>query len=301
MMSYLIQLKSFLVVYRLGTFSKAAENIGISQPAVTSHIKALESTLNSLLFVRRSHGVEPTSDADYLARQIGTNLDSVERIINIMRLNAKLTSGTVNFIGPSEYLSENASTIFDYDNSKLKLRVLTGNKDKIITSLKERKSDIAITTTLPESVDFDYQVIDYEELILIASKKMHDSIKGKKVSKDILFKFPVISYDNHLPLIRNAIGLNSTDIEKILALITVPDLRVLKNILKSRAAWSVLPDYLCDKELQDRELFAIDNDFIKIKNEIYCVWSKNAIKKGQVYLFKEHILSHAKKNSGSIL
>jgi len=42
-MTYLVQLRSFLDVYRAGSISKAANRLGLSQPAVSSHIHSLES------------------------------------------------------------------------------------------------------------------------------------------------------------------------------------------------------------------------------------------------------------------
>ncbi|WP_341481810.1 LysR family transcriptional regulator [Rouxiella badensis] len=48
--SYLVQLRSFLDVYRAGSISKAANRLGISQPAVSSHVHSLESLTGCVLF-----------------------------------------------------------------------------------------------------------------------------------------------------------------------------------------------------------------------------------------------------------
>jgi len=54
-------LRSFLAVYRAGSVTDAAYHRGISQPAVSQHLAALERAVGSRLFVRKPGGVEPTS------------------------------------------------------------------------------------------------------------------------------------------------------------------------------------------------------------------------------------------------
>ncbi|MFV1491146.1 LysR family transcriptional regulator [Phaeobacter sp. JH18-32] len=62
------QIRAFLTVVRLGGFSKAADELGLTQPAVTTRIKNLENTLGVELFERTSGGVLLTKRGDILAR-----------------------------------------------------------------------------------------------------------------------------------------------------------------------------------------------------------------------------------------
>ena len=62
------QLRAFLTVVRLGGFSKAANELGLTQPAITTRIKNLESSLGVELFDRRGGGVLLSKRGDLLAR-----------------------------------------------------------------------------------------------------------------------------------------------------------------------------------------------------------------------------------------
>lgn len=289
-MSYLIQLKSFVEVYRSGSLSKAASNLGISQPAVTSHIKSLESSLNTELFTRRPHGVIPTDDADCLFRDTSNYLDIIEKNLSLMRVRSKAVKGNVSVIGPAELLWAKSSLLFNVSNPNLTLNILTGDKNKILSSLESGVSDIAITTTKPDSVDLEHQIIGSERLILIVSNSMSEKIKGVPLTKELLFTYPVISYDSHLPLIRDVIRSSFGDLDNIRNPITVPDLRILKSILKFQDGWSVLPDYLCEEDIENGSLVHIGDGIAQEKNIIYVVWSRNSIRKTQVLYFKEKIL-----------
>ena len=74
------QLRTFVTVVDAGSFSEAARTMGISQPAVTMQIQALESDLGATLLDRRYRRVDLTDAGEVLlpyARSILGELDSV--------------------------------------------------------------------------------------------------------------------------------------------------------------------------------------------------------------------------------
>lgn len=77
-MSHLDHLRTFIEAYRLQSFSRAAESLGMTQPAASLHIQALEAFVGKPLFVRRARGVTATEAADELARAIGPMIDGLE-------------------------------------------------------------------------------------------------------------------------------------------------------------------------------------------------------------------------------
>lgn len=62
------QLRTFLVVIRLGGLNKAAQALNLSQPAVTARIKNLEQAIGSPLFDRGAAGLTLTREGELLAR-----------------------------------------------------------------------------------------------------------------------------------------------------------------------------------------------------------------------------------------
>ena len=58
--------KTFISVYETGSFSKSAEKLFLTQPAIRHGIKELEAQLNKQLFVTHTRGVEPTNAAKEL-------------------------------------------------------------------------------------------------------------------------------------------------------------------------------------------------------------------------------------------
>ncbi|MEC8296267.1 MAG: LysR family transcriptional regulator, partial [Pseudomonadota bacterium] len=101
-MSYLTQLKTFVEVYRSGNITRAAARLHMSQPAVTSHIQAMENIVGKELFIRKARGVEPTAIADDLALQVASHIDTLEQKVASIRSRASTDHGTLHLAGPAE-------------------------------------------------------------------------------------------------------------------------------------------------------------------------------------------------------
>lgn len=75
------QLRYFLAICEHGSISKAAENLFISQQALSSSIARLETELHATLFYRTSKGVYPTREGIYLKEKSQQMLSIEEHIL----------------------------------------------------------------------------------------------------------------------------------------------------------------------------------------------------------------------------
>jgi DNA-binding transcriptional LysR family regulator len=58
------QIRYVLELYKCGSFSKAAQNLYVTQPTLSQQIQSLEKELNLKLFVRNSRGITLTDAGD---------------------------------------------------------------------------------------------------------------------------------------------------------------------------------------------------------------------------------------------
>ncbi len=86
------QLKTFVVVAREGSITRASELLHLSQPAVSAHIKAIEDTLDLVLFERTPRGMSLTSDGSRLLAKAEHTLGAHQELIaEANRLKGQLT------------------------------------------------------------------------------------------------------------------------------------------------------------------------------------------------------------------
>jgi DNA-binding transcriptional LysR family regulator len=93
------QLKTFVVVAREGSITRASERLYLSQPAVSAHVKAIEDTLGIALFERTARGMSLTGDGERLLvkaeQTLRAHQELVEEATRIKgRLTGKLRLGT---------------------------------------------------------------------------------------------------------------------------------------------------------------------------------------------------------------
>ena len=79
MEQHLSQYKIFYEVARTGNISKAAKELYISQPAISKAISKLEESLNTLLFLRSSRGVQLTEEGEILFEHVRAAFESLTR------------------------------------------------------------------------------------------------------------------------------------------------------------------------------------------------------------------------------
>lgn len=72
---------AFEASVRLRGFTRAADELALTQGAVSQHVRALEERLGRVLFVRERHGAEPTEEAQALALQIRQGLGILQRAL----------------------------------------------------------------------------------------------------------------------------------------------------------------------------------------------------------------------------
>jgi len=86
------QLKTFVTVAREGTITRASEQLYLSQPAVSAHIKAIEDTLGLALFERTPRGMNLTVDGQHLLVKAEQTLSAHRELLEeATRIKGRLT------------------------------------------------------------------------------------------------------------------------------------------------------------------------------------------------------------------
>ena len=128
------------------SFSQAANNLYISQSAVSQTINALEKELNTQLFIRKSKGVTLTKEGMLLHKKITEALSLITSVENELSQHHDLTSGEL-VIGAGDSICENYLVDllkqFHQLYPTVKINVINGTSLETIDYLKEGKIDIA--------------------------------------------------------------------------------------------------------------------------------------------------------------
>lgn len=290
-MNHLISLRTFLEAYRAGSLTRAAQRLGITQPAASAHIAALEAMFDKPLFIRQARGVAPTPAAEDLARSIAAHLDGIEATMASARARSEDLAGTVHLVGPAEYLSLRAApALAPLIEDGLRLRIQIGNRGRIYSALLDGHADLAITASRPEADLYEFAELSGERLLLAAAPAIVERMKARTLTADLLCSLPCIAYDDNLPLIRAFFREVFGAAPETRAVALAPDLRILTEMAKAGAGWTVLPDYLCDDAMASGRLVEVPTPRAAPVNMLYLAWNKGAPRHPRVSYVRDFLL-----------
>lgn len=288
-MSHLDHLRTFIEAYRRKSFSRAAEALGITQPAASLHIQALETFIGKPLFVRRARRVEATEAADELARAVGPMLDGLEMRVASYRMGAEL-GGTVHIAGPPDFISSKiAAGLTPLVDKGYRIRLHTGNKERIYALLNDSTADLAITASVPDEHSHGFARLLSERFLLVLAPTLAQKL-GQPPTAEQLTSLPLIAFDEALPLIRPVWTALFQFAPTVQASLTIPDLRIIQDLVVKGQGWSVLPDYQCVQALESGELVSLTPELDAPTNNLYLVWNKASMRNPRILHVRDFIL-----------
>ncbi|GAB3677814.1 LysR family transcriptional regulator [Salinisphaera aquimarina] len=166
------QLRVFLTVADLGSFSAAAEHLYLSQSVISRHVSGLEQALGSLLLDRLPRGVESTEAgrvlADYARRLFALEAEAqtaLEELRDLrsgrLRIGASMTIG--NYLLPRILASYHDR--YPYVDIELSI----ANTDTIQDDLHERRIDVGLTEGFVDDAAFNVRAFTDDELVPVVA------------------------------------------------------------------------------------------------------------------------------------
>lgn len=189
------QIEAFYQVMLTGSISKAARNLGRTQPAVSMTISTLEDQLTTVLFDRHAGRITPRAEADVLFEQISPLMTQINDIrhsfgqltsIEVPRISIISSSNTGNHLVPS--------VVAGIASQGQQLRLMTAPSASIVSEMENQRHDIALTDegkteVLTNSSLFEAEVFEIplyavcrEGLLGRTDEVSIESLAGKDVS-----------------------------------------------------------------------------------------------------------------------
>ena len=288
-------LRTFLAVHRSGSFTSAAQQLGLSQSTVTTQIRGLEQRLDHELFERRARGVAPLPYADELAASLATPLDQLAHIADRRPGTA---TAPVHIAGPAEFLCAILlPALAPLVADGVRLRLATGLTDPLLEELRAGRHDLVVATQRPRGRSLRAEPLMDEEFVLVAAPVWAERLADRPAGRDLpeaLIDVPLVSYAEDLPIARrywrHAFGRRL----HTQAAVTVPDLRGILAAVISGMGWSVLPGYLCRTELASGALRLLHQTDDPPINTAFLVQRPGRPANPDVTRVRDHLLAAAK-------
>jgi LysR family transcriptional regulator, nitrogen assimilation regulatory protein len=188
------QLRYFATIAQLGSFSRAATVLRVSQPSLSKQVSLLEDELGRRLLVRNGRGVTPTEAGQRLQRHAQRILDLfAEAEADVRSTGAGRFAIGLPFTLAATIATELLSRLRKQEPSA-NLAVIQGRSAFLVDSLCTGTIDVAITYTPASTPLVETTPLISEPLYLMASQK-NARLLAKKgpIALEDLCEFPLIA------------------------------------------------------------------------------------------------------------
>lgn len=165
------QLKVFEAVARLRSFSRAAESLYLTQPAVSMQVKQLEESVGLPLFEQLGKKIfltEAGQELFHYSRAIAEQLEELEGVLSRMK---GLEQGQlkITVVSTANYFAPQLLANFCLRHPKVAVRLDVTNREVLLQQLANNETDMAIMGQPPEGRDLARESFMENPLVVIAS------------------------------------------------------------------------------------------------------------------------------------
>lgn len=148
------QLRVFSEVARHLSFSKAAEALHLTPPAVTMQVKELEAHVGLPLFERSGRTVSLTTPGEYILvyarRMLATLKDAEDAAARLKKVEAGTL--TIGMVGTAKYFLPGLLAQFRREHEGVEIRLVEGNRQQLVKLLQANEVDVAVMGRPPKEL-----------------------------------------------------------------------------------------------------------------------------------------------------
>ncbi len=185
-------LKVFAAVFKHKSFSRAAEELRLTQPTVSDHIRALEEELDCRLFDRLSRRIIPTKEAVLLIGRAQEVIEKIEGIRDLLGEVRKDLSGQL-IIGastiPASYILPEFTALYRGKHPGVLFEVVVSDSRGIVEQVANHELLLGLVGAKLDSGQVRFSPFLDDELVAVAAPSL---IKKRGVALRELAEFPMV-------------------------------------------------------------------------------------------------------------
>ena len=185
-----IRIKTLLAVVEQGSFTKAAKQLSLTQPAISHHISALESELDKKIFVRGKNELKLTPDGELIVKYA--------RRMNVLndKLQGELAGGDRRLssvrIGITHTAESNLITEvlakYGREGDGASITIITEPITNLYNMLENYELDLAIVDGKPSSKELRSLMLDTDYLVCVLANEnplaKHEMVTLRELRKE---------------------------------------------------------------------------------------------------------------------
>ena len=241
------QLEYFLAVNATGSFTRAAERLYVSQPAVTNAIRALEDELGILLFDRKQKLASLTAEGKIFAAHVEQVMQGISQTLEEIDAMKNLASGVLNIgVNPFYALEDFSHALkgFHGHYPAIQLKLIEADDIDLTKMLIDDKLDFAILYAQNDCNVLSTQQLPLQEIVVCCSPKHHLHSKNSVALNDFLTE-PLLLTETTCSYSKELIKKLNISASQLQPIIAANHMQTLKALVAANLGLTLLPKAVC--------------------------------------------------------
>ncbi|QKZ15520.1 LysR family transcriptional regulator [Spirosoma sp. KUDC1026] len=270
------RLHVFYTVAKRLSFTKAAAELFVTQPAITKHIQELENQFGTALFDRRGNQISLTKAGEVFLRHAETIVATYRQLeFDINALKGK-SGGTLRLGASStvaQYVIPPVLARFRERTADVTVSLLSGNTEQIEQQLLNKDIDLGLVEGRTHHSDIRYTPFVKDELVLVC-RPDHPLADFDEITLDDLKTIPILLRERgsgSLEVVEHALrraGLRLTDLTIEMQLGSTES---IKSYLSSSRCMAFVSVFAVQDELRAGSLKILDIQGLSIQRDFYSI------------------------------
>lgn len=268
---------TLLAVVEKKNFTRAAEELSLTQPAVSHHISELEKQIGAKLFVRGKGDLKLT-DAGEIAVKYARRMKAMygklrEEIANAESRITKLRIG-ITHTSESNDVAEVLAK-YSNENPGMNIMILTDTIKNLYDMLENYEIDLAVVGGKPHNTELRSLMLDTDYLVCVMSNDNPLSVKSMVTLNELRSEKLILrlSTSETRSLFESSLQNAGETIEDFNVILEVENIATIKDCIRKDLGVSILPKSACMDELRKGKITVMPIENLNMVRETNIVYN----------------------------
>ena len=299
------QLEIFCKIVELGSFSKAAEVLKLSQPTLSGHIQSLEEQSGIILLDRLGRKVLPTRAGDmlylYARKIIRLQREAEQKLLSLKgELKGDLLVGASTI--PGEYIIPPLIKEFRDTYSDILIRLSIYDTKKVIENILHDEIELGIAGAKVDDPKLEYNRFVKDELVLV-SRSNAPWAKQRSITFEKLKEIPFISREEGSGtrmIMEKTLKRQGFDVAQLHTVMTLGSTTAVIQAIKSGVGCSIVSLRSVREDMDKRILKPIPIKNTKFTRDFYLINRRGKTPSSLCQVFFDYLQKKSKMTNHSL-
>lgn len=279
---------TFLKVAQLKNYTKAANQLNLTQPAVSQHIKKLEEYYQCNLIAIDGKSVRLTEQGEALYHYANFQIANENQLIDqIKKVETPIKIGATLSIA-DYYLPSYLSSYLSHNDELISVTVK--NTKSIIEMLLNNELYCAFIEGIFDKTIFHFEEFDTTQFLPVA-RKGHP-LEGERVDISEIHQYPLLIREGGSgtrEIYENYLYQNNDSILSAAKIYEISSFGIIKKILSQSNAISFMYEEVARQEVEKGTLCYLTINQFQIERPLYFIYPSNSLMKNRIELFYQNL------------